>query len=288
MKKVSLLLLTFIMLSSCVTTKKYKEVFVSSLINEGVADQYLNEINNLKTQIQKKEMDRVTAVQDTLRMHILMNRYKDEITNLREVNRKETGRVLRQLNDNQREAAVRIQRISNMESLVKSYEETIFNIKSELELLTLDYKQSGVVITQNNGRIVASMPNDVLFNKDNNNISTKGHELLNKFSLLMRTSPNINMSVVSYMDSSNVNSIKMWTEKSQRLNAISVDILNNKYITPDRVSMRIIGGEADIKTIQMFTKTSISDINIIFAPNLDILLDVISSSSGINTLSNTK
>ncbi len=259
---------------SCVTQKKYTNVVFEKMCMEGIASQYIQDIDALKQQIAKMEADRLKLLQDTIRLFLDVRNREKELADMREKSRLETGRVMRQLNNNQREAAVRLQSISDIRQLLKRFDESLFRIRDDLGVYVIDIQ--GITLAQDNGKVTVVAADDQMFQGEDNTVSKTGKELVNRITPLLKTYPDVNIVVAAYVDSSVVHQKKTWDRQAQRVIAVSDLLLQDTTIVPNRVSVSVSGDDRLSSRSALFNyKTDTHSIYISFVPNLNMLYELI-------------
>ena len=258
---------------SCVTQKRYSNAVFEKMCTDGIASQYIQDIEALEQQIAKMEADRLKLLQDTIRLFLEVREREKKLTDIREKGRIETGRVMRQLNDNQREAAVRLQSISDISQLLKRFEESLFRIRDDLGVYMVDI--NGINLVQNNGKVTVVADDAQMFQGENT-VSGTGKELINRLIPLLKTYRDVNIIVASYMDSTVVRQKNTWNNRAEKVIAVSNLLLQDTSIAPNRVSVSVNGNDMLSSRSVLFNyKTNAHSIYISFVPNLDMLYELI-------------
>lgn len=274
MKKITLTLLTVILLSSCVTSKKYN----------ALNDEYSKCSHNLsKSQMQNTELSsRLSAMEDDLkRCSSSLDKANKDIENLTLANslsskeneelnkqlRTSNSRINEVLNDKskhltelsnslnikEQELSKKAYILDSLQNEFKENQKQLQQMKDQLELKNkqlaqiqdklknalLGFENKGLTIETKNGKVYVSMEEKLLFSSGSWQVSEEGLKALNEIAVVLSNNPDIDIMVEGHTDNVKLqgkNQIKdNWDLSVMRATSITKALLNDSGISPTRI-----------------------------------------------------
>lgn len=279
MRKIFLIGLAVLAMSSCVSTKKYDSMRAQAIRTEReleLANERLTALNEAKDKLQEEYTD--LAVEKT--------RLEGEYANLRtsydqmlDDASAETARMLRQLEHNQRELDARSQRVNELEDALRAREEALAQIRSKVTDALLGFEGKGLTITQRDGKVYVSMDDKLLFRSGSFDIDPRGAEAVRDLARVLAANPDINIMVEGHTDNvpyRGTGQLKDNLDLSvKRATTVTRLLLENDGIAPERI---ISAGRGEWLPVDNagtdLAKQKNRRTEIILTPKLDELLQI--------------
>jgi chemotaxis protein MotB len=229
-----ILLLPFMFFTSCVSSKKFKQLDAlkndMKMENQALLqklDEQVKENAGLEA-TNKNLRDEVYALkQDTTDCHndvrILSQKYNDlnkmyeelgsqskkELTALIQQNQtllKQLDEKQRLLTDKEIELKKREQRLQELEGMLAAKDAAINNLKKSIEDALLNFNKDDLTVTIRNGKIYVSVAEQLLFKSGSTVVDPKGKDALTKLAGALKNQPDIDIMVEGHTDSIPMNS----------------------------------------------------------------------------------
>jgi len=308
MKKILILLITIISLSSCVSKKiyedldfKYKRLLNSNseLIdnNESLVsqrNQLQKDLNGLQSSIQdlqdkkigveneytaaKSRLDKLIASYEALETESATeltqkaNTIRDLLRELEE-KEKTLGVEQNHLKQLQAELEERSQTINELETLIAAKEAKMTALRNAVSEALQSFEGNGLTVTHKNGKVYVSMENKLLFSSGSWAVGSQGKNAVQKLAQVLVKNTDIEVLIEGHTDNvpygGNATLKDNWDLSVKRATAI-VRILQNKGVSPKQITA---AGRSKYLPIDNNSTSSgrakNRRIEIILAPNLD-------------------
>lgn len=239
MKKILILLVIAASLGSCVSTKKFNSVRADMMRLENElsssrvrSDELTARNKNLSEQVEALAADTARLGSE---VRLLNQRYKTLLSD----GSAEASRMLRQLEESQRELEYRSQRVEELEQLLRAREEAIDAIRRKVADALLGFDGNGLSISVKDGKVYVSMDDKLLFRSGSFDIETKGAEAIKELGIVLAQNPDINIMVEGHTDDvpyrPNGNLKDNLDLSAKRATTVTRLLLENKDISPSRI-----------------------------------------------------
>lgn len=279
MKRLLILILVSVVGVSCVSTKKFNTLRAEMLAAESEIDYSRNRIGELISRNDQlvQENERLTAEIASLQDNHteLMKRYERLLAD----GSAEAARMLRQLEENQRELDSRSQKVEELERLLKARDEALTSIRRKVTDALLGFEGKGLSISTRDGKVYVSMDDKLLFKSGSFDIDPNGAKAVRDLAVVLAANPDINIMVeghtddVPYRGSGNLKDNLDLSVK--RATTVTRLLLENRGIEPARI---ISAGRGEWLPVAEGTTTEARAKNrrteIILTPKLDELLQL--------------
>lgn len=186
---------------------------------------------------------------------------------------------LQQLNAdlNQREAelAQRSQRIQELEGLLASRDAAAEALRSQLAEALLGFADKGLTVEQRNGKVYVSLEAQLLFPSGSTAINANGKQALQNLAQVVSAQTNLEIIVEGHTDTDQLRSGTIprnnWELSVLRSTAV-VEILTSAGVRPEALAA---SGRSEYHPVDPDDKARNRRIEIVLAPNLDALFDII-------------
>lgn len=279
MRKLSCAILTALILSGCVSTKKFNSMKAEALrldnelSNAQQRNEELAERNDALTQ----EKQRLIA--DTVRLHndyvTLQQRYQKLLAD----GSAEAARMLKELENNQLELNERSRRVDELEAMLRSREEAINNIRRKVADALTGFEGKGLSISIKNGNVYVSMEDKLLFRSGSFEIDPNGARAVRDLSTVLAQNPDINVMVEGHTDDVPYRPNGQLKDNldlsAKRATTVVRLLLENKSIQPSRIIAAGRGESLPVdpaKTAEARAKNRRTEI--ILTPKLDELMQI--------------
>jgi chemotaxis protein MotB len=310
MKKVIFIILTFSILSSCVTKRVYTELEEkynklndnnSSLFNENqelLAKKKKLETSKfeLQNEIKKLISDKDKLTDDVNRLDEKKSELEREYDELSEMSTKQLSEkeqqnraLLLQLQQKETKLAEessrleklkidleeRSQRVDELEKLIAAKESAMQQLKNAITSALEGFEGKGLTVERKNGKVYVSMENKLLFSSGSWAVGENGKNAVSKLAAVLVNNPDINVLIEGHTDNvpySGKGEIKdNWDLSTKRATAI-VRILENRNVNPKQITA---AGRSKYLPVDSnstnFGKAKNRRIEIILTPNLDAI-----------------
>ena len=194
----------FILLSldSCMilSTKKYNALVAQRDSLSVGLDQAEVKIENLNLLV-----DRLKA--DTMRLNRKLNelqaKYNGLDSNYSALLKNSSAEINRLAEDLKKREA----RLTEVEDILRKRDEATNALKEKLQKALLGFQQSGLSVDIRNGKVYVSLTDKLLFDTGSIIIDDKGQQALKELAKVLKTQPEINISVEGHTDNQRVNNL---------------------------------------------------------------------------------
>lgn len=231
MKKISITLLAFVLLSSCVSKKKYVAL-------EQENGQIRSELT--KTRVEKEDLEaKFSAIQERV------DQYNKKINSLTEENNAKLvqadGTVVSEnTKKNMRETLkkvppayfVNVKTLKDSMNLALSY-----NLKKSMDTSTLE-EDEDIAININETVVMISISDKMLFNSGSYTVSSKANDILQKIANVINSEPSVEVMVEGHTDSKTINTAKVsdnWDLSVLRATSVVRKLQNDYNVAPEKL-----------------------------------------------------
>lgn len=308
-KKISLVVLTLVFITSCVSPKVYKDLEGKynnlkkenrTLSNE---NETLSEAKN-KAESSLKELQKnyEEAVSQRDKLQNDYNAIKSNYENLKASygaleenssasiaeNAKKNRELLAQLeakeqalaSENSRletlkkELENRSRRVEELESLIAAKDAAMTNLKNAISRALTDFEGKGLTIEQRDGKVYVSMENKLLFSSGSWSVGAEGRKAVQQLGNVLGDNPDIAVLIEGHTDNvpyTGSGQVKgNWDLSTKRATAIVQILRENNNIKPDNLTAAGRGEYAPIATNDTADgKAKNRRIEVILTPKLD-------------------
>lgn len=279
MRRLLIIIAVAIFATSCVSTKKYNSARADALrfeselsVSKARADELASLNNNLVQSLESAKTDLAKCRED---YDVLSNRYKTLLSD----GSAEASRMLRQLEENQKELTLRSQRVEELEQMLRAREEAIDNIRRKVADALIGFDGKGLTISTRNGKVYVSMEDKLLFRSGSFDIGTQGAEAVKELGRVLAENPDINIMVEGHTDDvpyrPNGHLQDNLDLSVKRATTVTRLLLENADISPNRI---ISAGRGEYLPISTGKSSDARALNrrteIILSPRLDELMQL--------------
>ncbi len=189
-------------LNSCMilSTKKYNAILAQRDSLSVGWDQSQIRVENLEL-----SLDRLKA--DTSRLHKrladLQVKYQGLDSNYIALRNNTSSEIKRLAEDLKKREA----RLTEVEEILKKRDEATNALKDKLQKALLGFQQNGLTVEIRNGKVYVSLTDKLLFDTGSIVIDEKGEQALKALAKVLKTQPEINISVEGHTDNQKVNNL---------------------------------------------------------------------------------
>lgn len=278
MKKLNVLALAaffIVSLSSCIvlSPKKYNALLTKSdSLSLGWQDA------QVKIESLEEEMERLQA--DTSRLNSRLTDLEDKLKGL-DANyaslRSNSSTEINKLSDNLKKREARLKEV---EEILRKRDEAANALKNKLQQALLGFQQSGLSVDIRDGKVYVSLTDKLLFASGSIIIDEKGKLALQELSKVLKTQPEINISVEGHTDNQrvvNLGQIKdNWDLSVLRATSVVRYLTDVQKIENSRITAT---GKGEFQPIETGSTTEARSrnrrIEIVLSPKLDELYNLI-------------
>ncbi len=279
MRKIPFAILTALILSGCVSTKKFNSMKAEALRLDNELTQAQQRNEDLAQRNDALTMEKQKLIADTVRLHdqyvTLQQRYQKLLAD----GSAEAARMLKELENNQLELNERSRRVDELEAMLRSREEAINNIRRKVADALTGFEGKGLSISIKNGNVYVSMEDKLLFRSGSFEIDPNGARAVRDLSTVLAQNPDINVMVEGHTDDVPYRPNGQLKDNldlsAKRATTVVRLLLENKAIQPSRIIAAGRGESLPVdpaKTAEARAKNRRTEI--ILTPKLDELMQI--------------
>lgn len=187
------------------------------------------------------------------------------------------NRLEKDLNEKSALLAARSLRVEELESLLESRERAAEALRARLSEALLGFQGNGLNVEQRNGKVYVSMEAELLFPSGSASIDPRGIEALEGLAAVIAEQADLEIVVEGHTDTDQLRSASIprdnWELSVLRATAVVNILLENTKVDP---SMLSASGRSEFHPVDVSEKAKNRRIEVILAPNLDSLYELIS------------
>ena len=228
-------------------------------LNDALTDQSSGRLSDIASE-NRKLLEDVMAIREELQ------RREDAL-----------NRLERDLNDKSALLESRSKRVEELEELLASRERAAEALQARLAEALLGFKGKGLNVEQRNGKVYVSMEAQLLFPSGSAEVDPVGQEAIAGLAGVIAEQKDLEIVVEGHTDTDRLNSPTIprnnWELSVLRATAVVNILLQNPGVDP---SMLIASGRSQYHPVDPSNKAKNRRIEVILAPNLDSLYELIS------------
>jgi chemotaxis protein MotB len=205
MQKITLswLLLSVILISSCVSSKKYKAATTAAQTSKTANEELTKKNNDLQTQ-----------VSDVISSNKMLTDERDRY---------------------QTQGDSAKQQLKQMQTSVDEYVGATDAVHKKVADKMADYSSRGVDVETKDGMVHVNIQDDLLYKKGTNKVGKNGETVLGTLASALNENPNLKVLVIGHTDDRAGKGGDSWTVSTERANSV-VRMLKNMKIDPSRLT----------------------------------------------------
>ncbi len=202
MKRLPILLIVTLILSisqSCIvlSTKKYDGLLATRDSIAAGWNEAQVRIENLEEQISSLKADTILLSREMARIRAERDSIGTGFSSLRSTSSNEIEKLAADLKK-------RETRLKEVEEILRKRDESTTALKEKLQKALLGFQQNGLSVDIRAGKVYVSMTDKLLFNSGSIVIDNKGKQALQELAKVLKTQPEINISVEGHTDNQKV------------------------------------------------------------------------------------
>ena len=241
-------------------------------LSEARAD--IQTLENLNDVLTSESSSRMAAINDENRA--LLEELSRNRTDL-QTQEDDLLRLNTNLEAREKELASRSQRIEELEGLLASRDAAAEALRSRLADALLGFADKGLTVQQRNGKVYVSLEAQLLFPSGSTAINADGRQALKDLARVVSNQDNLEIIVEGHTDTDQLRSDAIprnnWELSVLRSTAV-VEILTSSGVQPEVLSA---AGRSEYHPLDPDDKSRNRRIEVVLAPNLDALFDLIRS-----------
>lgn len=279
MKKLLFVLVASAFFGGCVPTKKYNASRADVMRLEGELTSMRLRGDELAARNAQLDatLGELSAERDGLALEVA--ELNDKYNRLLSEGSAEAARMLRQLEQSQRELDDRSRRVDELEQLLRAREEAIGEIRRKVADALLGFEGKGLTITTRDGNVYVSMDDKLLFRSGSFEIEPGGAQAVRDLAVVLAQNPDISIMVEGHTDDVPYRGSGHLQDNldlsAKRATTVTRLLLENKDIAPERI---IAAGRGESLPVAEGTSAEARAQNrrteIILSPKLDELMQL--------------
>jgi chemotaxis protein MotB len=187
------------------------------------------------------------------------------------------NRLERDLNEKSAQLEARSKRVQELESLLEARERAAEALRARLAEALLGFQGKGLNVEQRNGKVYVSMEAKLLFPSGSATVDPGGREALQGLAGVIAEQRDLEIVVEGHTDTDQLRSTSIprdnWELSVLRATSVVNILLENAGVDP---SMLAASGRSEYHPVDASNKAKNRRIEVILAPNLDSLYELIS------------
>ncbi|MEI8113036.1 MAG: OmpA family protein [Bacteroidia bacterium] len=249
-----LIVFSILLLSSCVTSKKYKQLTANFQESEKTVQSIKEQNQSLKVQIDQAQI-RIEKL--TMEYDELLTKYKElesQLKSLQVGSSEEIARLIVKLQETQTdlqkreeilktaqtELELRSQRMKELEIAIQQKDDAVKQLRQKVIDALVGFNNKGLTIQEKNGKVYVSLDEQLLFKTGQWDVDPKGQQALTNLAEVLGVNPDINVLVEGHTDNVPMRGSGMvkdnWDLSVMRATAVTRILLKNKAIEPKRIT----------------------------------------------------
>jgi chemotaxis protein MotB len=261
--------------SSCVvmSTKKYNHLLLQKDSLSLGWESSRNKVISLEGEI-------ISMRSDTALMHEKLKDLEGKIKNLDDSYSSLRSKTKSEIEKLAEDLEKREQRLKEVEDILRKRDEATNALKDKLQKALLGFQQNGLSVDIRNGKVYVSLTDKLLFSSGSIVIDERGQSALKELAKVLKTQPEINISVEGHTDNQrvlNLGQIKdNWDLSVLRATSVVRFLTEIEKIENDRITAT---GKGEYQPIESGSSADIRSrnrrIEIVLSPKLDELYNLI-------------
>ncbi len=275
-----LLLLSGVLATSCVSTRRFNSLRAELIASQGRLEHsrtLLNEYSDQADALARTNQQLQTEIATLTDKHAEL---KDRYDRLLASGSDDASRLAQQLAENQRALNANSARVEELERLLKAREDALASIRSKVTKALTGFDGKGLSISTREGKIYISLDDKLLFKSGSFELDPAGARAIGDLAAVLASNPDINIMVEGHTDDvpyRGKGPLKDNLDLSaMRATSVTRMLLENQDIDPARI---ISAGRGEWLPVTMGISTSARAQNrrteIILTPQLDELMQLI-------------
>lgn len=270
------------LLASCVvmSTKKYNTLIAKKDSLSLGWEAARMKITSLEEEIAGLKSDSVLLQTKITDFEEKIKRMDDSFTSLRSNSSSEIKKLEENLRKLESDLKKREARLNEVEDILRKRDEATNALKNKLQKALLGFQQSGLTVDIRNGKVYVSLTDKLLFSSGSIIIDDKGKLALGELAKVLKTQPEINISVEGHTDNQrvvNLGQIKdNWDLSVLRATSVVRFLTEVEKIENSRITAT---GKGEYQPIEPGSGSEVRSrnrrIEIVLSPKLDELYNLI-------------
>lgn len=305
--------ISFLVLSSCVTQKKYDELLSKNVKMEGqiddltkkldIANKKIEELNQQLEELTESNNATQKELQETTQKLQLLTSEKDKLKTLYDNLLKNSGKLNRDLAAQQErllsieinleeakkkndELSASLEErekiVSELEKILAEKEQAVNELKNKVSNALLNFKENDLTVEVRNGKVYVSLSEQLLFKSGSIEVDPKGVSALQQLASALKDSPDINVMVEGHTDNVPISRKSQYMNDNWDLSVLRatsiVKILTNAGVSPGQVTATGKGEYSPVvENDSDENKQKNRRTEIILTPKLDELFKILES-----------
>jgi chemotaxis protein MotB len=225
--------------ASCVSTKTFNSMRAEALRLDGELTSAKIRVDDLTEQNSKLMAELETLRTEKAQLESQHASLNERYNKLLSDGSAEAARMLRQLEENQRQLTEREERMQELEASLRARDEAIEKIRRQVADALLGFEGKGLSISTREGKVYVSMDDKLLFRSGSFDIDPQGAKAVHDLAVVLAANPDINIMVEGHTDDvpyrPNGNLRDNLDLSVKRATTVTRLLLENKGIVPERI-----------------------------------------------------
>lgn len=195
-------------LISCVSSGKYDDLLAAKNKQRDSLNAIIEDLSRRASNLDANLLDRNRTIEELeASIASLQNKLttlQTQYDNLKNSSAQEMQGLIAQLEALQDDLTKREQRINEVESKLRARDSTMNALLATLNNALLSFKESGLSVSIQNGKVYVSLSNQLLFRSGSTSIDKRGKEALGELSTVLNSQPDIDVLVEGHTDNAKV------------------------------------------------------------------------------------
>jgi len=261
-KTFSLLIVSLLLLASCVSKRKYLDSQVALRLSKSDSMSLARKINSLQ--------DNIAQLQQQIK----------ELTDANTNAQATQSQLNSQLSSSKEAYQQQQQKLQQLQSLLDQQKQKAAELKKKMTDALSGFNSNELTVTQKNGKVYVSLSENLLFPSGSAEVNDKGKDALSKLAAVLIINPDISVNIEGHTDSIPIRSKypDNWALSTARSTAIVRILVNTYHVDPAKV---VASGHSQYDPVESNStpegRAKNRRTEIILTPKLDELYKLIGS-----------
>ena len=261
-KTFSLLIVSLLLLASCVSKRKYLDSQVALRLSKSDSMSLARKINSLQ--------DNIAQLQQQIK----------ELTDANTNAQATQSQLNSQLSSSKEAYQQQQQKLQQLQALLDQQKQKAAELKKKMTDALSGFNSNELTVTQKNGKVYVSLSENLLFPSGSAEVNDKGKDALSKLAAVLIINPDISVNIEGHTDSIPIRSKypDNWALSTARSTAIVRILVNTYHVDPAKV---VASGHSQYDPVESNStpegRAKNRRTEIILTPKLDELYKLIGS-----------
>ena len=229
-------ILSIILTSSCVSQKKYDDLWSQKAALEVTSSENQDRITIIERELTQLQKELASAQNDRSEVDDQLQATRSKLDGLNQ----QYDDLLTNSDQLSKDFVEQQQRIRELEKVLEEKDQAVKNLKSKVSAALLNFKENDLTVEVKNGKVYVSLAEQLLFGSGSIKIDQKGVTALQQLAGVLKENQDINIVVEGHTDNVPVSKTSQYMKDNWDLSVMRatsiVAILTQSGVAPGRIT----------------------------------------------------